>query len=129
MHDFDPPTQTKDAQDAMLDELEVRCTTNVAPLREAKIQRRRVRVAVRPANACDRNGLRTELLTSETSEHGLAGIAPSPVMVGSYYHLEFDREVTDNAPALAVCDRCTMLGDESFDLRFRFAQPVDLNHG
>jgi len=129
MHHFDDHPDLHAAQDDLLDDLEVRCTTNVAPLREAKIARHRVRVDVQAGNACDRAGMLTELQTNELNDHGLSGIAPKPLMVGSVYHLQFDRSTTDVAPALAVCDRCTMLSDTSFELRFRFAHPVDLNQG
>ncbi|MFN3244078.1 MAG: hypothetical protein ACE37K_21405 [Planctomycetota bacterium] len=127
MHQFDNHPEMNDTQDALLDDLEVRCTTNVAELREAKAPGRPMRVEVHAANACDRDGAETELQAGDTGDQGLSGIAPKPVMVGSVFQLRFDRATTDLPPALAVCERCTMLSDTSFELRFRFAHPVDLS--
>jgi len=127
MHNFtSDDSLTEQQQQSLLDDLEVRCQTNVAAIREAASVRTRVRVELRSANACDRETLLAEVQTSEISSATLTGIATTPVMVGSVYHLRFDRQTLDVTPALAVCDRCTMLSDAAFDLRFRFTQPIDV---
>ena len=55
MHTFDPANHLSDDRAGdLLDQLEVRCSTDVAPLREADARRRHVRVEVLPGNVCDR---------------------------------------------------------------------------
>jgi hypothetical protein len=64
--------------------------------------------------------------SSEVSTTGMSGIASKPIMAGSVIHMQFDRSTLDVPPTLAICDRCTMLSDTSFELRFRFTQPIEL---
>ena len=129
MHDdFDFGNSSRDGQtEELLDDLELRCTTNVAAVRESAWQHKRVRVEIRAGDACLRTGLLTELFTNELSPVGLVGIAPMPLMVGSVFHLQFERHSLDAPSTLAICDRCAMLGDSSFELRFRFTQAIDVD--
>ena len=77
-----------------------------------------------PGDVCARGAPLSTLQTAERTAHTLAGIADRPVMVGSVFQLRFDRSELDAAPALAVCERCVMLSDTSFELRLRFAHPM-----
>ena len=128
MKDFDNAADfgTGESDDALLDELEVRCQTNVAAVRESASQHKRMRVDVRTGNACDRDGVLTELHTSQLNSSAVVGIASAPLMVGSVFHLTFERSALDVPSTLAVCDRCVMLSDDSFELRLRFATPIKL---
>jgi hypothetical protein len=127
MHDFSTQDQfTEQQQRALLDDLEVRCQTNVATIRDASSRRIQARVALLPGNICERNSATTEMQTSELSSSSISGIAPKPLMVGSVFHLQFERSSLDLSPTLAICDRCTMLSDSSFELRFRFTQAIEL---
>ena len=130
MKDFDNASgfDTGETNDELLDELELRCQTNVAAVRESTSQHARVRIDVRAGNACERHGLLTELRTSQMNSSAVVGIAAMPLMVGSVFHLTFERGQLDLPATLAVCDRCVMLGDDSFELRLRFATPIDLAH-
>ncbi|MBM4061641.1 MAG: hypothetical protein FJ265_11185 [Planctomycetes bacterium] len=112
-------------EDALLADLEIRCRADLASARDQAARRSAVRVTVRAADVVDRARVLAELRTSELSRTHLLGIADRPVMVGSLFQLTFAREDLDHAPALAVCDRCTMLGDESFEVRFRTVQEID----
>jgi len=125
MHDIQDPTFTEDTADALLDELEVRCHTNVAAVRERPTKLPRVTADVFAGNACDRDGRLAAVSVGELDRRGLTGLSPRPLMVGSVFQLRFTPQ-TDVAATLAVCDRCTMLGDSSFELRFRLATPIDL---
>tara|TARA_R110002072_G_scaffold25443_7_gene85280 strand:- start:19381 stop:19773 length:393 start_codon:yes stop_codon:yes gene_type:complete len=114
-----------DQQD-LLDELEVRIDTSVASIREATTNRRHARVELRAGNACDRDAVVSVLQTSEVHATTVTGIANKPIMVGSVFHLQFDQRILDIAPTLAICDRCTMFSDVSFELRLRFTEPVEI---
>jgi hypothetical protein len=127
MHTFhNDDTISEQQQQQLLDDLELRCQTNVAAVRDACNTRTRVRIVVRAGNICDRSEVLTELVTSEVSTVAMTGIGQQPLMVGSLFYLQFDRASLDVSPALAICDRCTLLGDNSFELRFRFTQAVEL---
>ena len=127
MHDLtNDDTFTDGKQQALLDELDVRISTKVSSIREATATRANARVELRAGNACDRNAIVSVLQTTEVHPTTLTGIANQPVMVGSVYHLQFDRRNLDISPTLAICDRCTMLSDVSFELRLRFTQPIEL---
>lgn len=127
MHNFtnDEAFTASNEQD-LLDDLEMRCHTNVAPIREASATHTQARVEVRAGNACDREAVLSVLKSSEVHATTMTGIATRPVMVGSVFHLQFNQRVLDIPPTLAICDRCTMLSDASFELRMRFTQPVEI---
>ncbi len=124
-HDFRTSSTGQDESD-LLDELEVRCRTNVAAVRASASHRVRARIEVWAGNACDRQAMIAEVSTSELCDTGLTGLAVSPVMVGSVFLLRFDERVLDVPPTLAVCSRCAMLGDRSFEVQFRFTSPLDV---
>lgn len=117
-------------QENLLDDLEVRSQNHVAEVRdsvrESVMQRVHAAVELRHGNACDRDTVVTTAQTTEVTTTEMSGISAKPVMVGSVFHLQFDRTALDVPPTLAVCDRCTMLSDTSFELRFRFTQPIEL---
>lgn len=127
MHTFDPANHLSDDRAGdLLDQLEVRCSTDVAPLRETEARRRHVHVEVLPGNVCDREAAVAQLQTSELGERTTTGIASRPVMVGSVFLLRFPQDVVASRSSLAVCERCAMLGEDSFELRFRFPSPIEL---
>lgn len=128
MHNFvTDESFTDSSQQDLLDELELRCTTNVAPIRDASNTRTQARIEIRSANACDRDDVLSVMTNSEIRATTMTGIASRPVMVGSVFHLKFDRQVLDLAPTLAICDRCTMHSDTSFELRMRFTQAIGMD--
>lgn len=126
-HPFEQKAPLADEQvDDLLDDLELRCRTGVGGARSMTAVRRKVAVTIRPADVLARKSSAVSGTTSELRHQGLSCLAPEPVAVGSVFHLTFDREQLDLAPLLAVCDRCWMLTDSSFDVRFQFAQEVTL---
>lgn len=129
MHNFHDDTISDSQQSDLLDELDVRCHTNVATIRQANPKRTDIEVTVRAGNACDRGEAIAEFRTSQCNEVGLNGISAHPIMVGSVFLLSFGQDQGTAPPAvLAVCERCSMLGQSSFDLRFRFTQPLELHN-
>lgn len=127
MHDFSTHDQfTEQQRRTLLDDLEVRCQTNVATIRDASSQRIHTRVTLRAGNVCERTTVVAEMQTSELNASSVTGIAVQPMMVGSVFHLQFERSSLDLSPTLAICDRCTMLSDSSFELRFRFTQAIEI---
>ncbi|MFT7534829.1 MAG: hypothetical protein ACI85K_000779 [Hyphomicrobiaceae bacterium] len=127
MHNFtNDDAFTASNQQDLLDDLDMRCLTNVASIREAAATHTQARVEVRAGNACDREGVLSVLKSSEVNATTMTGIATKPVMVGSVFHLQFDQRILDIPPTLAICYRCTMLSDASFELRMRFTQPVEI---
>ena len=128
MHTFDPESDlTADQQDRLLDDLEVRCQTNVATVRDSEPRRRHATIDVLAGNACDRDGPITTVQAGELGPLSATGISSRPVMVGSVYLLQLDPQLLPTGSTLAVCDRCVMLGDSSYELRFRFPSPLELN--
>lgn len=127
MHNFtNDEAFTDSSQQDLLDDLELTCHTNVASIRDASSTRTQARVEVRAANACDRGEVLSVLKSSEVNATTMTGIATKPVMVGSVFHLQFDQRILDIPPTLAICDRCTMLSDASFELRMRFTHPIEI---
>jgi hypothetical protein len=127
MHNFtNDDAFTASNQQDLLDDLDMRCLTNVASIREAAATHTQARVEVRAGNACDREGVLSVLKSSEVNATTMTGIATKPVMVGSVFHLQFDQRILDIPPTLAICYRCTMLSDASFERRMRFTQPVEI---
>ncbi len=125
-HDFARNAPETDRPDDLLDDLELRLRTDVSSARGLATCRRKVAVTVRPANALDRDVIATAGYTSELRRLGAVCLVSRPTMVGSFFLLTFDRADLDVAPALAVCDRCAMLGDALFELSFKFVQEIDL---
>lgn len=131
-HDFRPDSTLPDplADEpieqclADLGDLEVRCRTNVAAVRDSATRPTSASVEVRAANVVDREARFVELATTAFTSQGVGGIAPQPVMVGSVFHLRFPSDDFEVRATLAVCDRCVMLGDASFELHFRFLQTM-----
>jgi hypothetical protein len=126
-HEFASIAVQSDQQEAeLLDDLELRCRTEVATARGLASCRRRAAVMVRAANVAERDTIVTAGHTTEVRRQGAVCIAHRPLMVGSFFHLTFDRNDLDVAPALAICDRCAMLGETSFELGFTFVHGIDL---
>lgn len=128
-HDFRSASLLSDLRDAaIVEELELSCRNDAPATRPAPAWRARVGVTVRPANVVDREAVSASAHTIELRRQGTVCIASRPVMVGNIFHLTFDRTGVHLAPALALCERCTLLSDSSFELRFKFVQDIDLPH-
>ena len=118
-HDFrDDPTMADAQVEELLDDIEMRSRADLAAAREMSSIHCKAEIVIRPGNAAV-SGRAVELRS-----HGLTSLAETPLNVGDVYHLTFDRTELDIDPLLAVCDRCTMLGDTSFEARFRFFNEV-----
>jgi len=127
VHDFGQKAPLEDQQvDALLDDLEMRCRTDVSAARSMTEVRRKVAVTIRPADVIARKLGAILGVTVELRRQGMSCMAVEPLAVGSVFHLAFAREQLDLPPVLAVCDRCSMLNDTSFEMRFKFAQEIDL---
>ena len=126
-NDFSHRAPLDDQQDGdLLDDLELRCRTDVSTARNIATWRCKSAVVVRPANVTDREAIATGAQTTEVRRQGVVCLASRPTMVGSFYHLTFDRKELDLPPTLAVCDRSSMLCDVSFELSFKFLQEINL---
>lgn len=124
-HDFHLDTMSPDpAAGALFEDVEVRCRTDVAAVRGNAGRTTQTTVEVRAADIVDRGAVLAELSTTELRGQGVGGLASRPVMVGSVFHLSFPADDFDVRATLAVCDRCAMLGDASFELHFRFVQTL-----
>jgi hypothetical protein len=127
-HDLIHNTPLSDRQDGdLLDDLELRCRADVSTARSLASCRRKVGVTVRAANVIDRDQIAVTGHTVELRRQGAVCIASRPTMVGSCFQLAFDQNELGLAPILAVCDRCAMLGDASFELGFKFVHEIDLS--
>ena len=125
-HQFRDPALAESQIDELLEDLELRCRTDVTAAREMNSLHCRVGVTIRPGNASERGQSVAQAETVELRSQGMTCLAAAPVAVGDVHHLTFDRNSSDIEPLLAVCDRCTMLGDASFEARFRFVHQVAL---
>ena len=124
VHDFPDATLTEPPDERLLDDLEVRCATNVAAVRGTAVLSTPVTVEVRAADIVARGAVLAELSTTEVSSQSVTGIAVRPLMVGSVFHLRFPDGDFAARATLAICDRCAMLGDASFELHLRFVQAL-----
>ncbi len=114
--------------DELLDDLEIRCATGVGAARHVSSSRRRMAIAIRPGNVHER-GSANPAIAGESTEfrrQGLTLRTARPLMVGDIFHLTFDAPDYDVAPVLAMCERCSMLGTDSFEVRFLLVREPDL---
>lgn len=112
--------------DELLDDIELSCRTDLVAARGQTALPRRIRVTVRPGNAGERRGQAVETESTEFTTQFVTCVGPAPTPVGNVFQLVFDRTALDTAPVLAVCDRCTMFGDDAFEARFRFVHEMTL---
>ncbi|MCR9245971.1 MAG: hypothetical protein NXI31_13140 [bacterium] len=120
------PALESDQIEELLDDIEMRCSADLTAARDMATVRCKVAVEVRPGNSSLRT---TNVVNGDTTElrsQSVTALTSAPLMVGDVYHLTFDRNSLDVAPALSVCDRCTMLGDSSFEVRFKFFSELAL---
>ena len=110
--------------EALLDDLEMRCRTDVASVRDQTAVHRRTATTIRPGNASQRRGMAVTGETTEWRRQGVTCHTDAPIAVGDVFQLVFDREAVDLDALLAVCDRCTMLGEDRFESRFHFASEI-----
>ncbi len=123
---FRDPALTDSQIDELVEDFEVRCRTDLSAAREISAVHCRVNVAIRPGNASERGQHMTKGEAVELRNLGMTCLTATPVSVGDVFHATFDRDDSDIEPLLAVCDRCTMLGDASFEARFRFVHEIAL---
>ena len=115
-----------DAAQELLEELEVHHPVDVSRARDLSSRRVKSAVVARPANVCDRHLTVVEGVAVLLGRQGVTCRFGTTVVVGSVFHLTFDRVEVDLAPRLAVCDRCAMLSDSTFDVHFQFVQEAEL---
>ena len=126
-HDFHQDLGLADGQvDELLDDIEMRCRADVGAARDMTGIHRKLAVTIRPGNASERDSRRTEGQTLELRHQGATCLVPTPIAVGDIFHIAFDPVEIDVEPQLAVCDRCTLLGDSGFEARFRFVLQIRL---
>jgi len=125
-HDFTDDAQNLgDGQiEELLDDIEMRCKTDVALVREHATHHLHVRTTIRPGNASARRSWAVNGETTEIRSQGATCLTDAPVGVGDVFQVAFDRSAFDVEPLLAICDRCTMLGEDRFEARFRFAEAL-----
>lgn len=85
-----------------------------------------IAVTVRPADSMSRPQVAATGITRELRTRSLMAQLSQPVMIGSFYELQFDDTVGDLPTAFARCDQITMLAEDRFDVRFQFLQPFVL---
>jgi len=125
-HRFGKDTRLVDDQaQELLEELEISQRAVVDSAREMSSIRVHASVVVRAANVCDRDTVLGTGHATEVARHGVACIVDRPPAVGSVFHLGFDRQQLDLEPVIAVCERCAMLGDEAFEVRFQFLGEIE----
>lgn len=110
----------------LLDAIESAGAVESAPGRAAVARANRAAVTVRPADVAARDQMIAVAQVTELRARIVVCIAPRPVMVGSFFQLAFERAELDVAPTLGQCERCHMLGDTAFELRFKLVQEIEL---
>ncbi len=126
-HDFGPDHDLTDRlAQQLLDDIELRQRSDVGRARELAGVRLKATLTIRPANVVDRGAFAATGTTTELRTQAALCMFPVPVMVGSMFQVEFARGDLDVPPVFAVCDRCAMLGDASFEVRLRFVADLPL---
>jgi len=123
--DFHEDTALAETQvNALLDDIELRCSTGVAIARDVSAVRKKIAIEIRPGNAGERNSSCAIGKTIEVRTQGATCVTDTPITVGNVFHVTFTKVDFSVNAMLAVCDRCTMLGDASFEARFRFVNEI-----
>jgi hypothetical protein len=121
----DAPLSDEQAADLLAD-VELRCRSDVSEARRIVAYRTKVAVSIRPGNIAERADRYLAGNTTEIRRHGMVCLTSQPVMVGNVFNVTFERSALAPSSTLAMCDRCTMLGDTSFELRFQFVAAIDV---
>lgn len=126
-HDFKNDSTLGEEQiDDLLQDIELRCSADLSIARGMTAVRKKAGVTIRPGNASERDTLLAAGDTTEVKSQGVTCLTDHPIAVGNVFHLTFDRSALDIAPLLAVCNRCAMLSDVSFEANFKFVHEVHL---
>lgn len=83
-------------------------------------------IAVRPANSAERCANTMAGSCREVRSTSVVAVLSQPVAVGSFFQLSFDTEQLDLPPTFGRCDRCSLLAEDEFEVRFHFLQPIVL---
>ena len=83
-------------------------------------------VCVRPADSIDRDRVVSSGAARDLGATSLTAVLARPVMPGSFFVIEFDRDHVDLAPVLARCELCCMRSEDEFEAAFAFVQPTVL---
>ena len=85
-----------------------------------------VAVTVRPADSTHRETVVATGKTRELRARSVVAHVTRPVAIGGFYELTLDGSTIDVPAAFARCDQITMLGEDLFEARFQFLQPMTL---
>ena len=115
-----------DARDTMqvVEQLQLAQRSPVQQMRS--VMQVQAELTVRPADSAARIGEALIGKTRELRSGDTVAVFPVPVVVGSFFQLVFEAGVLDLPPVFARCDRCAMLSEHEFEVRFHFLQPVTL---
>lgn len=120
-------TMTEIHSHELLDAIESSSAVEAPPGRPVVGRAGKSAVTVRPADVAARDQVIAVAQVTELRSRIVVCIAPRPLMVGSFFQLSFERTELDVAPQLGQCERCHMLGDTAFELRFKLVQEIELS--
>ena len=105
--------------------------TSEAVIRQRSSERISIRtkVWISPGNASQRDQYRIEGLTGDISAGGCLVLAGRPGLAGDIYWLSFAEDQVNIGSLLARCLRCRMVREDTFELGFRFFEPVEFSDG
>lgn len=106
----------------VVEELELAQRTQVQGLRKAMPGS--TRIVVRPADSSARGDAHLAGLSRELRSSHATAVFAAPVAVGSFFHLTFECDTAALPPAFARCDRCSLLAEDEFEVRFHFLHPL-----
>lgn len=86
----------------------------------------RADVMVQPADSAARGHTPIKGSTRELRTTSVVAVFAGPVAVGSFFHLAFASAAVDLPTVFARCDRCTLLHEDQFEVRFRFLSSISL---
>ena len=112
--------------EALVNELAKQSLNEIQKLRAHERRAKNVRVDLWAGNSSDTSDLHLVGRTNDISEGGCAAIFPSAVLPGDVFRLGLDQTAVDIPLIFARALRCRMLSEGSFEVGFRFFNPVRL---
>ena len=108
----------------IVEELQLAQRGQAGAMRAASVRKLQTPVLVRPADSVDRDRVVASGQARDLRATSVTAVLSRPMVVGSFFLVEFDRGEIDLSPVLARCDLCSMQDEGEFEARFAFLQPM-----
>ncbi len=109
---------------AVLEELELNQPENVMEVRCVGEVEIKATVWVEPSNATDRDGHKLAGTSSRIGELNVTTVFRQPLSVGDVYRITFDRKSVNLNPCYALCSKCCLVNEVTFQSTLTFLVPI-----